>query len=648
MTLAFALLLAGSAGCSTPFDLLSAPADLLDSAPASITIVSAPALTVGQSTKIAATIKDATGTLLTDVMLTWSTSNAAIATVATDGTVSALSSGTVTITASSGKAKGETLITVQPAGTPTAPPAAPTPPTTPPASGTPSPVTLPQTFATDMPATPAPGGSVIAVGATDDLQAAIDRANPGDVIELAAGAVFTGNYILRAKSATSTSWIVIRAASGIPAEGRRMTPALAAAGRLPRVQTPNNMPAFATEHRTHHYRLVGLEITPAPAALAVTALISLGTDLTGGQTTLDLVPHDLVLDRLYIHGSSTFTLRRGVALNSASSAVIDSYISDCHEQGADSQAIMGWNGPGPFKIVNNYLEGAGEVIMFGGGDPGVPNLVPSDIEVRHNHLTKPLAWKGSIWSIKNLFELKNASRVLVEGNVMENSWMAAQDGSGVVLKSTNQGNTAPWSGTSHVTVRRNIVRNIGGAFNIAARPEAYPADPLHSVVVTDNLVINVNVGQFTGTSRVFVVQGDVTDVSITHNTAYNETVPFGALVFAPVGAKVNRFSFSDNITATASNWGIFGDNTGPGMATITDYAPTSTFTGNVFAGSAGGNYPTGNFFTPAVSGVGFANVAGGDFTLLDGSPFKGKASDGRDPGADVSAVLAATNGVVLP
>ena len=60
--------------------------------------------------------------------------------------------------------------------------------------------------------------------------------------------------------------------------------------------------------------------------------------------------------------------------------------------------------------------------MFGGGDPAIRDLVPSDIEIRGNHFFKPRAWRqgdpayaGTAWSVKNLFELKNASRVLVDG-----------------------------------------------------------------------------------------------------------------------------------------------------------------------------------------------------------------------------------------
>ena len=53
----------------------------------------------------------------------------------------------------------------------------------------------------------------------------------------------------------------------------------------------------------------------------------------------------------------------------------------------------------------NYLEAAAENIMFGGAPPYIQNLVPSDIVVRRNHLTKPLAWRTQNWLVKNLFEL---------------------------------------------------------------------------------------------------------------------------------------------------------------------------------------------------------------------------------------------------
>src|SRR6185436_9772860 len=115
----------------------------------------------------------------------------------------------------------------------------------------------------------------------------------------------------------------------------------------------------------HHYRLLAVEVTVASNVTLNYGIVTLG-DGGGAQNTLAQIPHDLILDRVYVHGHSTLNVSRCVAVNSASTAVIDSYLAECHAKGFDSQAICGWNGPGPFKIVNNYLEGAGENVMFGG------------------------------------------------------------------------------------------------------------------------------------------------------------------------------------------------------------------------------------------------------------------------------------------
>jgi hypothetical protein len=76
--------------------------------------------------------------------------------------------------------------------------------------------------------------------------------------------------------------------------------------------------------------------------------------------------------------------------------VINSYVSDCKAVGQDSQAIGGFNGPGNYRIENNYLEGAAENVLFGGTDPKIPDLVTSNIVFRHNHLRKPLEWRDPI------------------------------------------------------------------------------------------------------------------------------------------------------------------------------------------------------------------------------------------------------------
>ena len=329
-----------------------------------------------------------------------------------------------------------------------------------------------------------PTGNTIRVHSGDDLQHALGVAQPGDQVILDAGATFTGNFVLPAKPGDAT--IVVRTSKlgDLPPEGQRVGPADAAA--MARIETPNTGGAIRTARGAHDWRFVGIEFGVAPGTPANTGVVRLGT---GDERRLSSLPADIVIDRSWVHGNATGNARRGVSLNGIREAVVDSYVSDFHEVGADAQAIAGWNGPGPFKIVDDFLEGSGENVMFGGADPAIRGLVPSDIEIRRNHFFKPLSWRvgdpsyaGTHWTVKNIFELKNARRVLVQGNLLENCWGDAQTGFAVNLKSADQDGTAPWSQTSDVTFRDNIVRHAASAVTAEGR------DPL-----TDRLMRRVTI-----------------------------------------------------------------------------------------------------------------------------------------------------------
>src|SRR5258708_22795927 len=102
--------------------------------------------------------------------------------------------------------------------------------------------------------------------------------------------------------------------------------------------------------------------------------------------------------------------------------------------------------------------------MLGGVDPGIPNLVTSDVEIRRNHFYKPLAWKGQ-WLIQNLFESNTSQRVLIEGNVFENNWQHGQGGAAILLKSSNATGICTWRVTQDITIENNLIRNVGSAFS---------------------------------------------------------------------------------------------------------------------------------------------------------------------------------------
>lgn len=482
-----------------------------------------------------------------------------------------------------------------------------------------------------------PTGRTIAVPSGGDFQAALNVAQPGDVITLEAGATFRGPFRLPKKG--GVGWITVRPSapdSSLPPLGTRVSPSQAAA--MPKIVVPAGAGgAIQTTPGAHHFRFIGLEIKPVTGSF-VSNLVELGT----GENSLDTLPNHIIFDRCYLHGDPVKGTRRGIAMNGASIAVIDSHLADFKEVGADSQAIAGWNGPGPFKIVNNYLEGAGENIMFGGADPRIPNLVPSDIEIRSNHVTKQLAWKigdpgyaGAPWSIKNLFELKNARRVLVEGNLFEQNWAHAQAGFAILLKSVNQDGRAPWSVTEDVTFRYNLVRHTGSAMNISGTGDGNPGGKTKRVLIEHNVFDDVSGKKWGGDGRLFQLLAGTAAVVIDHNTAFQD----GIMLVAD-GSPHTGFIYHNNI-APHNAYGVKGSGKGVGNATLAAYFPGAVFVRNVLVAGVASDYPADNFFPRSLDAVGFINRGGGDYRLASRSPYKNAATDGKDLGVDFEGLSAA-------
>src|SRR5207248_6513989 len=84
-------------------------------------------------------------------------------------------------------------------------PTPPPPPTPGPTWGIATQPQLPQ--ATVNTSVPAPTGKQLMVNTGDDLQAALNAAQPGDEVLLAPGATFVGNFVLPGK--TGTGWVTV-------------------------------------------------------------------------------------------------------------------------------------------------------------------------------------------------------------------------------------------------------------------------------------------------------------------------------------------------------------------------------------------------------------------------------------------------------
>jgi len=541
------------------------------------------------------------------------------------------------------------------------------------------PAQLPQhCIYTGLDGTPSPG-AVTLVPAGGNFQAALNAANCGDTIELQAGASFYGVFSLPAKACDAGHWITVRTSApdtSLPAEANRLTPCYAGVASLPgrpayacsapsnvlgQVVTSSGRGPFVLSNGANHYRLIGLEITRAVAPFYAGFLIS-----ANGSAD------HIIVDRSWVHGDAQDDTNAGVQFNGMTyAAVIDSYLSDFHCEAitgpcTDSKAIGGGTSQfpgGPYKVRNNFLEAAGENMLQGGG---FAKFVPADYEVRFNHFFKPLTWQkgnpnfvggvhGNPFVVKNLFELKNAQRVLFEANILEDSWGGfTQVGYALLLTPMNQNiggvSVCPLCKVTDVTIRYSRFSHSGAGLSLAnalSDSGGAAADggrySLHDLTLDD-----ISASKYSGSGTLFEVltkwpQNGLHDVTIDHITAFPDRhlMTLGD----HTSTKIPNFNLNNSI-ANAARYPVWS--TGYPTNCQTDDIPIDMFnsclnpyTFNFNAVIAPGrNYPplkwpTGNFFPANVAAVQFTNYAGGNYQLLPTSPYHNAGSDGKDLGADI-------------
>jgi hypothetical protein len=472
----------------------------------------------------------------------------------------------------------------------------------------------------------------IRVPSGGDLQAALNRARPGETILLARDGQYVGNFILPSRKGSGGDYgddervVTVRTEgdTDLPRDGERMTPA--AAAHLAKLRSPNGSPVLQTASAARGWRIALIELQATGNENGT--IVALG-DASRAQHDLASVPSHITLDRLYIHGDPQRGQRRGVALNSSSTTITGCYISDIKSIGSDSQAIAGWNGPGDYTIENNYLEAAGENIMFGGGDPSIPDLVPTKIVVRDNFLSKPLEWRepgAPRWQVKNIFELKNARQVLVEHNLLERSWAQAQSGYAILFTVRNQDGRCTWCQVEDVQFRGNLVRDIAAGIQVLGTDPNHTSRQTNRIVIRDNVFDGIDKKTWGGDGYFLLLSDAPRDVTVDHNTI----VQRASNGLVKIGHGVSPGFVMTNNIAGHGEYGIIGRDRGIGNDSIAAYLPGATITRNVIAGGKASAYPSGNLF-PSVEEV-RKHLDG--YRLVESSKWRRAGTDGRDLGAN--------------
>ena len=575
------------------------------------------------------------------------------------------------------------------------------PPPPPGSGGYDGPAQLPVTFMqTSLANTPAPG-TTINVSAGGNLQNALNSANCGDTIALAAGATFTGQFTVPAKPCDNAHWIIVRTSapnSALPPEGSRMLPCYAGVASLP------GRPAFSCGGvqnvlakvvfqsmgsgplqfaiGANHYRFIGLEITRASGTGLVGALVGMVNGATG---TAD----HIILDRVWLHGSLQDDTMSAFNVNRMSyAALIDSYTTDLHctsVSGActDAHVFAGGTSSTPdavYKVTGNFLEASTENVLFGGGGA---TTTPTDIEIRRNHFFKPMTWmkgqpgfagglNGNPFMVKNHLEFKNAARVLVEGNIFENSWGGfSQVGYSILLTPKNQAGVngqslCPNCAVRDITIRYNTISHVGAGISIADATNSYNAPALYGerYSIHDLTIDDISLTKYAGSGTLLMVYSgwsanSLNNVSVNHITGFpdpaSRIIDLGNNISDP---PMYGFTFTNNIVSQVMYpiWSTGGSTTNCAYYDVPLPSLNSCFTSYNFTDNAivqplaygPSKWPASNYFPTTISAIQFANFNGGNggnYQLLSGSPYKNAASDGKDIGADINAIQSLIAGV---
>jgi hypothetical protein len=180
---------------------------------------------------------------------------------------------------------------------------------------------------------------------------------------------------------------------------------------------------------------------------------------SGSETSLTEIPQHIHFRKIWQHGDWTSlaaganSISAGMAINCQFCSLVDSQFSQNLRPGAEGHSVSA-QGQGPYKFDHNWLEGQSSGIFAGGAESSTAyaifGLVPfQDVEIRRNRITFPYAWLGvtnstcgthadftippsnPYWGCtttagynivrKNIEEIKSGERVLVSGNILENS-----------------------------------------------------------------------------------------------------------------------------------------------------------------------------------------------------------------------------------
>ena len=535
---------------------------------------------------------------------------------------------------------------------------------------------LPPTDYVDLRFPDALSGVTTPVPSGGNLQTFLNNVNCGDTLLLEAGATFVGNFVLQRNecgcAADPTQFIMIRSDasdSDLPDQDERFDPAvhgsfvpiILTAGSVATLEA-DNASTGANTVDCYYFFAVKFECTGSPT-IENFWCVRLGDE---GNTQVADEPQFIIFDRTWFHANELHNFRRALYIVAANHVgLINSYLDGWSSNSNDCQGVLVRMGFA-IHLENNYIDGSAEPFMAGGVRPKT-NQVPSDILVLRSHHTHPNNWNpedpaydGRGRQVKNLFELKNVTRVIVEGNVFNNNWAGSQGGHAIILSPRGESNT-PWAEVTNVVVRFNKMFDLGRGFTQAGADNIDPSQPSEFIWWHDNLFYNIGQDPFNGDSSkdggfIGASTSNSSHVRFTHNT-FSKVLRFGIFdVQSGCLFDVNFYEISDNLF-DVNGVTLIGDTVGAGFPFINNCLDANSIVKNnaivninstETCNGSGGNlndYPADHFCLAGSAAVQFTDRVNDDYTLLGTSPLIAGGTDGKDVGAWIEEVIRKTAGV---
>ncbi|HKE56776.1 MAG TPA: hypothetical protein VKB46_08745 [Pyrinomonadaceae bacterium] len=266
-----------------------------------------------------------------------------------------------------------------------------------------------------------------------------------------------------------------------------------------------------------------------------------------------------------------------------------------------------------------------------------------DVEIRGNTISKPDVWGTSVTgnttntgfpnAYKSYIELKDC----VDCSITGNSFYSGV-GTAMAFTVRNQYGSAPWLTIRNLVFQNNLIDGYqNNAFGIQLRDNERPSINGGDVLIVNNLIINER--SSSGSSAFFTLNG-ARGITFSHNTILQS-----GKLWAGGGWPSTGVVLKDNIVQSGA-YGPTCDNNPPN--TIASCFPSYATSHNVIVDTRNERNPPlssvisgSNFYPVSRNAVGFVDPAKGNYQLSPSSPYKGKASDGKDPGVDMAALLAA-------